>query len=229
MNIHFLDQDLAFPDPSLAHESGLLAVGGDLSAERLVLAYQNGIFPWYSEEDPILWFSPDPRLVLFPKELKISKSLARKRRSGKFVTRLDTAFGEVIRRCASTKRDNQDGTWITEEMIIAYEKLHELGRAHSVETYQGEQLVGGLYGVSLGKTFFGESMFHEVSDASKIALWTLVERLEAWDFDLIDCQMNTPHLASLGAKEMARSEFLQRIKESVAKEPAPGNWSLIQD
>jgi len=226
MNIHFLDQSLAFPDPSLANENGLLAVGGDLSVERLLLAYEQGIFPWYSEGEPILWFSPDPRLVLLPTELKISKSLARKRRSGQFVTRLDTAFGEVIRRCASIKRDHQPGTWINEDMIAAYERLHELGRAHSVETYHEGQLIGGLYGVSLGRAFFGESMFHEVADASKIALWALVKRLKAWDFDLIDCQMATPHLASLGAKEMRRPEFLDRVRKSVAKDPPPDDWSL---
>ena len=222
----WLSDTLEFPSYESISNDGIIALGGDLSEERLIYAYQNGIFPWYSEEDPILWFSPDPRLVLFPEELKISKSLARKRRSGKFVTRLDTAFGEVIRRCASTKRDNQDGTWITEEMIGAYEKLHELGRAHSVETYQGEQLVGGLYGVSLGKTFFGESMFHEVSDASKLALWALSQRLAKWNFDLIDCQMTTAHLLTLGAQEMPRAEFLKLVRESVVKKAPPSNWRM---
>ena len=223
MKIHFLDQDIAFPDPSLAHESGLLAVGGDLSVERLLLAYENGIFPWYSEEDPILWFSPDPRLVLFPEELKISKSLARKRRSGKFVPRLDTAFGEVIRRCATTKRDNQAGTWITEEMIGAYEKLHELGRAHSVETYQGEQLVGGLYGVALGKTFFGESMFHHASEASKVCLAKLAEVAGRNGFAFIDCQVHTPHLESMGALEIERARFLDLLEDGLAQ-PRTMDW-----
>lgn len=229
MSIHFLDQRLAFPDPRFANENGLLAVGGDLREERLLLAYENGIFPWYSEGEPILWFSPDPRLVLRPMELKISKSLVRKRRSGEFETRFDTAFGEVIRRCARAKRDGQEGTWITDDMITAYEKLHKMGRAHSVETYSSDKLVGGLYGVSLGRAFFGESMFHDVADASKIALWALAERLLDWKFDLIDCQMTTPHLVSLGAREMSRSDFLELVRESVAKKPPPDNWSLAAD
>lgn len=226
MSIHFLDQRLAFPHPRYANGEGLLAVGGDLRVERLLLAYQNGIFPWYSEGEPILWFSPDPRLVLRPEEFKPSKSLARTQRSGKFEMRFDTAFGKVIRRCAVIKRENQGGTWITEDMIAAYEKLHEIGRAHSVETYQDDRLVGGLYGVSLGRAFFGESMFHEVSDASKIAFWALAKRLNQWNFDLIDCQMTTPHLASLGATEIPRDEFLDRIRESVVKDPPQDNWGL---
>ncbi len=226
MSIYLLNQHLVFPQPRNANSDGLLAMGGDLQVERLLLAYANGIFPWYAEGEPILWFSPDPRLVLLPEKFKPSKSLARNRRSGKFETRFDSAFSDVIRRCASMNRKGQQGTWITSDMITAYEQLHEMGRAHSVETFCGGKLGGGLYGVSLGRTFFGESMFHEVSDASKIALWALAERLSQWNFDLVDCQMTTPHLASLGATEIPRDEFLDRIRESVAKNPPPDNWSL---
>ena len=226
MSIHLLNQDLAFPHPRHANHDGLLAIGGDLQEKRLILAYENGIFPWYSEGEPILWFSPDPRLILRPAEFKMSKSLARKERAGEFETRFDSAFGEVIRRCARIKRNKQAGTWITNEMIKAYERLHHIGRAHSVETYLDGKLVGGLYGVSLGRAFFGESMFHEVSDASKLALSALIKRLVKWDFDLIDCQMTTSHLASLGAIEMPREIFLEQVRESVSKKPPPDDWSL---
>ncbi|MFP6900382.1 MAG: leucyl/phenylalanyl-tRNA--protein transferase [Opitutales bacterium] len=229
MSIHVLGHHLGFPDPRFANADGLLAVGGDLRIERLLAAYEHGIFPWYSEGQPILWFSPDPRLVLIPKAFKASKSLTRARRSGKFETRFDTAFGEVIRKCSSIRRTEQDGTWITDEMITAYEKLHQIGRAHSVETFLDDELVGGLYGVSMGRAFFGESMFHEVSDCSKIALWALADRLNQWDFDLIDCQMTTPLLASLGAKEIPREEFLEKVRISVAKEHAPKDWGASVD
>ena len=224
MSIHVLGHDVRFPEPRFANADGLLAVGGDLKVERLLVAYEHGIFPWYSEGQPILWFSPDPRLILDPTAFKPSKSLARTRRSGKFETRFDTAFGEVIRKCASIQRPWQDGTWITTDMIEAYEKLRQVGSAHSVETFLDDELVGGLYGVSVGRAFFGESMFHEVSDSSKIALWALTDRLSEWDFDLIDCQMTTPLLTSLGAREIPREEFLEKVRLSVAKENAPKNW-----
>lgn len=224
MSIHVLGNDARFPDPCFANADGLLAVGGDLKVERLLVAYEHGIFPWYSEGQPILWFSPDPRLVLTPTAFKPSKSLTRTRRSGKFETRFDTVFSEVIRKCASIKRPWQDGTWITTDMINAYEGLHQIGSAHSVETFLDDELVGGLYGVSIGRAFFGESMFHEVSDSSKIALWALTDRLSEWEFDLIDCQMTTPLLASLGAREIPREEFLEKVEISVAKENAPRNW-----
>jgi leucyl/phenylalanyl-tRNA---protein transferase len=224
--IHVLDEQLAFPDPQDANQDGLLAIGGDLQEKRLLLAYENGIFPWYSEGEPILWFSPDPRLILRPTQFKASASLARKRSSGSFETKFDSAFSEVIQRCSAIKREKQTGTWITRDMITAYEKLHEIGHAHSVETYSEGKLVGGLYGLSIGRAFFGESMFHEVSDASKLALWALSQRLAKWNFDLIDCQMTTAHLLTLGAQEMPRAEFLKLVRESVVKKAPPSNWRM---
>ena len=204
MPVYRLSDDLVFPHPSLADPSGLLAVGGDLSPERLLLAYANGIFPWYSDPDPILWWSPDPRLVLFPGELKISHSLRRTLKKQVFEVTLNGAFGEVIRACGRTR----DETWITREMIEAYEALHELGFAHSVETFCEGRLVGGLYGIALGRAFFGESMFSVMSDASKVALVCLVEHLSERGFQFIDCQTSTEHLKSLGAREISRKEFL---------------------
>jgi leucyl/phenylalanyl-tRNA--protein transferase len=197
-----------FPHPSLADPSGLLAVGGDLSPERLLLAYAHGIFPWYSQQDPILWWSPDPRLILLPGELKISRSLLRTLKKKIFSVTVDAAFDKVIRACAKTREE----TWISAEMIEAYEKLHEMGFAHSVETYLEGRLVGGLYGVSLGRAFCGESMFSLVSDASKVALVALVDYLSRRGFRFIDCQVPTDHLKSLGAKEIPRKEFLDLLK-----------------
>ena len=229
MNLHLLGQDSGFPNPIHADQDGLLAIGGDLGVERLLSAYSQGIFPWYSDDQPILWFSPDPRMVLKPHSFKPSKSLERLRRSGKLATRFDSAFNEVTRRCATIKRKGQKGTWITEDMIAAYGELHRRGYAHSVETYRDGELVGGLYGVSLGRVFFGESMFHEVSDASKIALWALCEKVSAWNFELIDCQMTTPHLKSLGAAEMPRAAFLELVQLAVARKPPPRNWNDSPD
>ena len=215
MPVFELSNELAFPHPSLAEEDGLLAVGGDLSPERLLLAYKNGIFPWYSEDDPMLWWSPNPRCVLFPEKFKLSKSLKTLINKNVFEVRFDTSFNEVIERCATTKRPDQPGTWILPEIIAAYTKLFNLGYAHSVETYQNNQLVGGLYGVAIGKVFFGESMFHDVSNASKIAFYFLIEKLKSLDFKIIDNQITSPHLISLGAEEVSRDLFLEFVKKAI--------------
>jgi leucyl/phenylalanyl-tRNA--protein transferase len=215
MPVFSLSNKLAFPPPHLATEEGLLAVGGDLSPERLILAYKNGIFPWYNHGEPILWWSPDPRLVLFPGELHISRSLRRLLRKSMFQVTFNTRFREVIAACANAKRRAGEGTWITPEMESAYVRLNDMGYAHSVESWQDGHLVGGLYGVALGRCFFGESMFTKTSNASKVAFVTLVKRLEALDFKLIDCQVNTPHLVSLGAREIPRKEFIKRIQEGL--------------
>ena len=226
MPVYKLPEEPYFPDPGLAREDGLLAIDGDLSPERLVQAYANGIFPWYSEGEPIMWWSPDPRMVLFPKEFKRSKSLTRTVKKGVFKVTFDTAFNEVIRQCAVTRKMDKLGTWITEEMIEAYVRLHKLGLAHSVETWQDDKLVGGLYGVSLGSTFFGESMFHLTSDASKVAFWYLVERAILWDFDMIDAQQDTAHLRSLGAETIDREFFLNLLHQSMEKRTRQGSWNL---
>ena len=216
------------PFPSLAsalqEPNGLLAVGGDLSPRRLLDAYRRGIFPWYSEGDPILWWSPDPRMVLLPRELRVTRSLAKTLRNKSYEVRFDTAFDEVVRGCAAP-RPNQPGTWISAEMRAAYRRLHELGYAHSVETWVDGALAGGLYGVALGRVFFGESMFARVRDASKIAFVHLVRRLAGEGYLLIDCQMHTPHLASLGAREVPRSQFARRLKDLVDYPRAPGRWT----
>lgn len=215
---------LVFPDPREAMDGGLLAFGGDLSPSRLLLAYRSGIFPWYSQGDPILWWSPDPRLVLFPEKLKISKSLRKILKSGRFEIRMDTAFGEVIYACGMMPREGQDGTWILPEMIEAYEELHHLGYAHSVETYMEGELVGGLYGVSLGGVFFGESMFSREPDASKSALAALVTFCLEQGIGLIDCQVTTDHLMRMGAEEIERNRFLDLLKLSLEKETLMGAW-----
>ena len=201
-----------FPDPALAETEpdGLLAVGGDLSPERLVNAYRQGIFPWYSAGQPLLWWSPDPRMVLFPERLHVSRSLRRTLRRGTFEVTFDRDFGAVIRACAAP-RDDGGGTWITAQMIDAYERLHRLGLAHSVEAWHRGELVGGLYGVALGSLFFGESMFSTMSDASKVAFVRLVQTLQAAGCPLIDCQVYTAHLASLGAEPIPRARFLELL------------------
>lgn len=204
-----LSYHLSFPDPRTATEEGLVAYGGDLSPSRLMLAYRMGIFPWYSQGDPILWWSPDPRLIMELGEFKLHRSLRKK--LGKFEISFDTAFSEVIRECARAPRRGQKGSWIVPEMIEAYETLHALGHAHSIEAYQDGLLVGGLYGVCVGRVFCGESMFAKVSDASKAAFAALVNKLTEWGFDFIDCQVPTEHLKSLGAKEVSREIFLQRL------------------
>jgi leucyl/phenylalanyl-tRNA---protein transferase len=210
-----LSHQLSFPDPLHASEDGIVAYGGDLSPSRIMLAYRNGIFPWYSAGDPILWWSPNPRLILELDEFKLHRSLRKK--IGSFEIRYNTAFSQVIRECSSISRRGQGGSWIVPEMIEAYETLHALGYAHSVEAYQEGKLVGGLYGIIVGKIFCGESMFAKVSDASKVAIAVLVERLKSEEFDCIDCQVPTAHLKSLGAKEIPRDEFLKRLHYSVDK------------
>jgi len=225
--IPWLDSGDPFPEVerALAEPNGLLAAGADLSLPRLLDAYRNGIFPWFSHDQPILWWSPDPRMVLFPAELKVSRSLARTLRNARFEVRADTAFDAVIEGCRQPRR-GESGTWITEEMAEAYGTLHRAGFAHSVETWLDGKLVGGLYGVALGRAFFGESMFARVSDASKVALVALARQLQHWGFGVIDCQMNTAHLASLGAREIPRSEFTRRLRELVHYAPVPVPWRL---
>jgi len=205
-----LSYHLSFPDPSDASSDGIVAFGGDLSPSRLMMAYRMGIFPWYSINDPILWWSPDPRLILELDEFKLSRSLRKKLAS--FEIRFDTAFSEVIRECSIAPRKGQKGSWIVPDMIEAYETLHALGYAHSVEAYQDGILVGGLYGVSVGGVFCGESMFAKVSDASKAAFAVLIKHLRQCGYSFIDCQVPTDHLKSLGAKEISRKEFLERLK-----------------
>jgi len=219
--VPWLRGDMPFPPVSKALRSpnGLLCAGGDLSPARLLEAYSRGIFPWFSEGDPILWWSPDPRMVLFPDELKVSRSLRKSVTNGGFETRYDTAFAQVIEACAGP-RGAQAGTWIVPEMVAAYTALHELGYAHSVETWRDGELVGGLYGVALGRVFFGESMFTRTRDASKVALVKLVERAKEKGLRLIDCQQATPHLASLGAREIPRRAFSQFVRESIQYPPA---------
>lgn len=225
MPIFRLSKQIVFPDPELAEEEGLLAVGGDLRPERLVAAYTNGIFPWFSPGDPYLWFSPDPRMVLYPSRFKRSESLNRVIRSGQFELRVDTAFATVIRRCATAPRRGQDGTWITEEMQTAYLELHKMGLAHSFESYRDGKLVGGLYGVSLGGAFFGESMFHEQRDASKVALACLVEFAIDHEFAFIDAQQPTAHLKSLGAQEISRTRFLKELRAAQTRPTLQGSWT----
>jgi len=222
--IYLLTDELEFPDARHADAHGLLAIGGDLRYERLILAYKNGIFPWYSEDDPILWFSPDPRLVLFPDKFRVSKSLKKIIEKKVFKILFDTNFENVITSCAEIKRRNQDSTWITYDMINAYIDLHQNGYAHSVETYYNDQLVGGLYGVSLGGAFFGESMFHNMTDASKVALYYLVQKLVEWNFDFIDSQVTTEHLMSLGAEEILRDKYLQLLNFTLSKKSKTGLW-----
>lgn len=213
-----------FPDPRTAEADGLLAVGGDLSVESLLTAYTQGIFPWYGENSPILWWSPDPRLVLFPTSFKVSDSLNQRIRSGKYVVKTDSNFSDVINLCATVYRKGQKGTWLTPEMIEAYIRLHEAGYAHSFETWKDGDLVGGLYGVSLGKAFFGESMFHLVPDASKIALHALVKWCLDYDFHFIDAQQSTSHLKSLGAEEITRPRFLKLLKNALKYNTIKGPW-----
>ncbi len=226
MPIHRLGRSVAFPDPALAEPDGLLAVGGDLRPERLLAAYACGIFPWYDERSPILWWSPDPRLVLEPAALHVSRSLARTLRRGTYRATADEAFEDVIRRCAGKGRAGQRGTWITPEMIAAYCELHRLGFAHSFEAWQDDRLVGGLYGVSLGAVFFGESMFADARDASKVAFVRSVEWLAARGVGLVDCQVRTEHLVSLGAREVPRRAFLDRVASALEAPTRCGRWSL---
>jgi leucyl/phenylalanyl-tRNA--protein transferase len=206
-----LDERLIFPDPELAEPDGLLAVGGDLSAERLLLAYSEGIFPWYSDDTPILWYSPHERFVLFPAELNISSSMKRVINSRRFNVTFDTCFADVIEACSSVRRKDQNGTWITADMKAAYIHLHHLGHAHSVEVWQGDDLVGGMYGVAVGDVFCGESMFSKVSNASKMALISLIK---SGKYKLLDCQVHTDHLESMGARMIGRKEYMAMLRDS---------------
>jgi leucyl/phenylalanyl-tRNA---protein transferase len=220
------EEEFVFPRPELAEENGLLGVGGDLHPERLLLAYATGIFPWYSEGQPILWFSPDPRCVLDPTELHIGRSLRKVLKKRTFRVTLDTAFSSVIDACKETPRPGQEGTWITAEMRAAYCHLHDLGHAHSVEVWSDDELVGGLYGVSLGHLFAGESMFSRESDASKTGLVWLVRQLQQWGFGLIDAQVTTDTLTRMGAVERSREAYLASIAELVAEPGRVGTWSF---
>lgn len=228
--IPFLDVDDPFPpvDEALIEPNGLLAAGGDLSPERLLDAYARGIFPWFNEDDPVLWWSPDPRMVLFPRDLHVSRSLRRTIRSARFSVTFDRAFEAVLEGCAAP-RGQQEGTWLTPEMMAAYGRLAQLGFAHSVETWVGPELVGGLYGVALGRVFYGESMFSRRSDGSKVALAYLARQLDRWRFLVIDCQMATGHLASLGAREIPRDDFLRFVRIGAAQPGVRAPWLLDDD
>ena len=228
--IPWLVEDQAFPpvNRALREPNGLLAAGGELTVERLLAAYKNGIFPWYSDGQPVLWWSPDPRMVLVPRDIDLSRSLRKRLRKHDFEVRTDTSFVEVMGECAAP-RDGETGTWITTEMMSAYAAFHQSGYAHSVETWVDGQLAGGLYGVSIGRAFFGESMFARATDASKIALAHLARQLDRWEFGLIDCQMVTPHLASLGAREIPRKDFLRALSELVNYPSRRGAWRFDDD
>ena len=225
-----LQDGTPFPpaDRALREPDGLLAIGGDLSPARLLDAYRHGIFPWFNEDDPILWWSPDPRLVLLPQEFKISRSLRKTLSRKNFEVRTDSAFEQVMRACAAPRK-TQHGTWIHEEMIAAYCELHRSGYAHSIEIWMDDELVGGLYGIAIGRMFYGESMFSRRSDASKIALAHLVAQLKRWGYGMIDCQMNTQHLASLGAREIPRKEFSARLQALINYPDTAAPWHFDHD
>ena len=218
-------EDFLFPNPRYAPEDGLLAIGGDFQPVRLVAAYAQGIFPWPSPGLPYAWFSPDPRALLIPEELRVPRRLRRKMRQEPFLLTWDTAFERVIRECASAPRPGQYGTWITEELLQGYVGLHELGVAHSIEAWQGDRLVGGLYGVSLGGMFSGESMFYREPDASKIVLVTLIERLRDWNFRFFDCQVMTPHAERFGARDWPREAFLDALARALEQPTRRGRWT----
>ena len=225
----FLRQDAPFPpvEQALREPNGLLAAGGSLDAQRLLEAYRHGIFPWFNAGDPILWWSPDPRMVLFPEEFKMSRSLRKTLRHKDYEIRTDSAFEQVMRACAAP-RDGQ-GTWINEDMITAYTELHNMGVAHSVETWINGQLAGGLYGISIGRMFYGESMFSLATDASKIAFAHLCAQLLRWGYGMIDCQMSTPHLAALGAREIPRAEFMRRLQELIHYPDSRNKWQFDRE
>ncbi len=216
-----------FPSPADADEHGLLAYGGDLLPQRLIAAYAQGIFPWY-EEDPILWFSPDPRALLLPGELAVNRTLAKNLRRGRYEVRVDSAFEQVIAHCRAAPRKGQDGTWITDDLMAAFIQLHELGFAHSFEAWKDDALVGGVYGMSLGAAFFGESMFATESDASKVALVALVRQIDAWGFHFLDCQVHNDHTGSLGAVEWPREDFLEALGRALEVPTRRGRWPLLQ-
>ena len=226
MPVYLLTQDLVFPPPEGATREGVVAVGGDFKAERLLLGYSQGIFPWPSEGMPLLWFSPDPRFVLTPQHCHVPRSLKKRMRRSDYVVKTDTAFEAVIDACAAMPREGQRGTWITDELRVGYVELHRLGFAHSIECWMEGRLVGGLYGVSLGHAFFGESMFQVVPDASKIAFATLLGNLAFWEFTLVDAQVHTEHLERFGAEEIPRREFLEQLRAALAFDTRKGPWTL---
>ena len=226
MPVYVLSDEIVFPPVNLATHEGLLAIGGDLSTARLLEAYRNGIFPWYSEGEPIMWWSPTPRMVVLPGNYRPSKSLRQKLRKNVFSIRFDTAFREVMQACAKAPRNGQEGTWITTEMQEAYYKLHKQGYAHSVEAYQNNQLVGGLYGISLGKAFFGESMFHDITDASKVAYHHLMEFVSGNGIEVVDAQQDTPHLRKLGGTLLDRDDFISLLRNALQAPTLKGPWSL---
>ncbi len=226
MPVYRLPREPVFPDPARAEPDGLLAVGGDLSPERLLTAYASGIFPWFDDDSPILWWSPDPRLVIEPARLHVPRSLQRTIRRGRYRVTADEAFAQVISRCASRPRPGQRGTWITAEMREAYVRLHDLGYAHSFEAWEGTELAGGLYGVSLGSAFFGESMFADRTDASKVAFVRSVAWLAEQGMGLVDCQIRTEHLVRLGAHEVPRADFLRRLALALHAPTRRGRWTL---
>ncbi|MDL1963752.1 MAG: leucyl/phenylalanyl-tRNA--protein transferase [Deltaproteobacteria bacterium] len=224
MVVFLLSDKIIFPPPHFAGSEGLLAIGGDLGKERLLLAYRMGIFPWFSENEPIMWWSPDPRLVLYPQDLRVSKSLKKVINKNIFQVTIDSFFEQVISLCAQIRLQKNEATWLCEDMIEAYCDLHEAGYAHSVEVWYKGELAGGLYGVALGKSFFGESMFTRISNASKVAFTALVEYLKTLSFDMIDCQIPTEHLKSFGAREIPRSIFLKQLNESLKEPTKKGRW-----
>lgn len=226
MPVYRLSKELIFPNPELANSDGILAIGGDLSVERLLLAYSNGIFPWYSEGDPLLWWSPDPRFVLFPAEIKISKSMKKFLRKNIYTVTYDTSFSNVMSLCGSLRRE---GTWITDDMLRAYCRLHELGFAHSVEVWYDGELAGGLYGVALGACFFGESMFSKMENASKTALIDVTGKLARIGFQVIDCQVYTAHLESMGAVNIPRADYLEILAKCLSYKTLRGNWGDLAD
>jgi len=226
MPIYLLNDELVFPPPEGASPEGVVAAGGDFRVERLILAYSQGIFPWPHSDMPLLWFSPNPRFVIDLRQVHVSTSLRKTIRSSPYAIKFDTRFEDVMRGCKHTPRPGQDGTWITDELIAGYTALHELGFAHSIEAYEGDELVGGLYGVSLGRAFFGESMFATRPDASKIAATTLFGNLRAWGFHFVDCQVYTDHLARFGAEEIPRGAFLQQLHRAVSEPTRRGTWNV---
>ena len=217
-----------FPDPLKADAEGLVAAGGDLSVDALLTAYSKGIFPWFNNDSPILWWSPDPRMVLFPDKFKISASFKQKIKSRKFTVLIDRNFEEVISQCAAVRRKGQKGTWITDDIIRAYTDLHREGYAHSFEAWHEGKLAGGLYGASLGGAFFGESMFYNMTDASKVAFYHLVMLASKLDFDVIDAQQSTSHLKSLGAEDIPRTEFIKILKNSLQRQTIKGSWKRFE-
>jgi leucyl/phenylalanyl-tRNA---protein transferase len=228
MPVYRLDKRLTFPPVEMA-EDGLLAVGGDLTPERLLLGYSQGIFPWYGPKLPILWHSPDPRMVMSTRELIVNRSLRKTIRRAPYQLRIDTAFADVLTGCASAPRPGQDGTWLVPEMVDAYVKLHQLGFAHSFEAWAGDELVGGLYGVSLGGCFYGESMFARAPDASKLAFCASIAQLDAWSITLVDCQVHTDHLERFGAHEVPRADFLAQLKLALDHPTRRGRWQFELD